>query len=73
MFWSRLSSRAENDHVLPVDRPMEKAAAYMVSAGIVAFGIWILIAGLSSGVPALWTCVALIPIVIGLVSAFGDC
>jgi hypothetical protein len=39
---------------------MEKAAAYVVSAGIVAFGVWI------------WICVALIPVVIGLLSAFGD-
>lgn len=52
---------------------MEKALAYLVAAGIVGFGVWILIAGLSSGTPALWTCVALIPIVIGLLSAFGDC
>ena len=52
---------------------MEKALAYVISAGIVGFGAWILIAGLSSGVPALWTCLALIPIAIGLLSAFGDC
>jgi hypothetical protein len=51
---------------------MEKAAAYVVSAGIVAFGAWILIAGLRSGAPVLWICVALIPVVIGLLSAFGD-
>jgi hypothetical protein len=51
---------------------MEKAAAYLISAGIIAFGIWILIAGLGSGPPALWTCVAFVPVVIGLASAFGD-
>ena len=51
---------------------MEKAAAYVVSAGIVAFGVWILIAGLRSGAPVLWSFVALIPVVIGLLSAFGD-
>ena len=52
---------------------MDKVLAYVISAGIVAFGVWILIAGLSSGAPFLWICVALIPIVIGLLSAFGDC
>ena len=51
---------------------MDKAAAYAVSALIVGFGVWILDAGLSSSVPALWICVALIPIAIGLWSAFGD-
>ena len=51
---------------------MEKAAAYAISAFIV-FGLWILIAGLglSSSVPALWICAALIPIAVGLLSAFG--
>jgi hypothetical protein len=51
---------------------MDKAAAYAISALIVGFGVWILIAGLNSSAPALWICVALIPIAIGLWSAFGD-
>jgi len=58
---------------LLLDRPMERALAYMISAGIVGFGAWIFIAGLSSSAPALWACMALIPIAIGLLSAFGEC
>jgi hypothetical protein len=50
---------------------MEKAAAYAISAFIVGFGLWILIAGLSFSAPALWICAGLIPIVVGLISAFG--
>jgi hypothetical protein len=50
---------------------MEKAVAYAVSAFIVGFGVWILIAGLSSSAPALWICLALITIAIGLMSAYG--
>jgi hypothetical protein len=50
---------------------MEKAAAYAISAFVVGFGLWFLIAGLSSSVPALWICAALIPIAVGLLSAFG--
>jgi hypothetical protein len=50
---------------------MQKAAAYAISVGLVGFGVWILIAGLSSSVPALWICLALIPITVGLLSAFG--
>ena len=49
---------------------MEKATAYAISAYIVSFGLWILIAGLNSGAPALWICAALIPIAIGLLSLF---
>lgn len=50
---------------------MEKAAAYAVSAFIIGFGLWILIAGLGSSAPVLWACGALIPIVVGLLSFFG--
>ena len=49
---------------------MEKAAAYAVSAIIVGFGLWILVAGLGSSMPTLEICVALIPIAIGLLSLF---
>lgn len=71
---ARVSGRSwiRKRECLAVGHPMEKAAAYLISAGIIAFGIWILIAGLGSGPPALWTCVAFVPVVIGLASAFGD-
>ncbi len=59
------------DPVLLEDRPMNTAVAYAISAFIVGFGLWILVAGLSSSAPGLWACVALIPILIGLISAFG--
>jgi hypothetical protein len=50
---------------------MEKVVAYAISAFLVGVGALILIAGLSSSSPALWTIVALIPITIGIASAFG--
>ena len=49
---------------------MEKALAHMISALIVGFGLWILVAGLGSSAPTLEICVALIPIAIGLLSLF---
>ncbi len=52
-------------------RPMEKALAYAISALIVGFGVWIFVAGLGSSSPALWTILGLVPIAIGLISAFG--
>ena len=51
---------------------MDKVAAYAISALIVGFGIWILVAGLSSSAAALWISIALIPLAIGLWSAFRD-
>lgn len=50
---------------------MEKALAYAISAALVGFGVLIFFAGLSSNSPALWTILALVPITIGVVSAFG--
>jgi hypothetical protein len=50
---------------------MERAIAYVISAGIVGFGVWILIVGLNTIAPAFWACASLIPIAIGLLSAFA--
>ncbi|MET4321451.1 hypothetical protein [Bradyrhizobium sp. CSS354] len=50
---------------------MEKAVAYAISAALVGIGVLILVVGLSSNSPALWVVVALVPITIGIVSAFG--
>ncbi|WP_212308025.1 hypothetical protein [Bradyrhizobium liaoningense] len=50
---------------------MEKALAYAISALIVSFGLSIFAVGLGSSSPALWAIVGLIPIAIGLMSAFG--
>lgn len=52
--------------------PMEETLAYTISAGIAGFGVWILVAGLSSGVPIFSAGAAAIPVAIGLISAFGD-
>jgi len=50
---------------------MHRAVAYAISTVIVLLGVWIIAAGVSSGSPVLWIVVGLVPIVIGLVSAFG--
>jgi hypothetical protein len=51
---------------------MEEALAYTISAAIVGFGIWVFVDGLRSGAPIALACAALIPVAIGLVSAFGE-
>ncbi len=40
---------------------MQIALAYVISLGIVGFGAWIVVAGLSSSAPAVWICLALFP------------
>ena len=54
------------------ERPMNKVFAYGISTIIVCFGLSMLIVDLSSTAPAaLWVITALIPIAIGILSAFG--
>ena len=50
---------------------MDKVAAYAISAFIIGFGPWIIVAGLSSDAPVFWFCVALVPMAVGLWSAVG--
>jgi hypothetical protein len=52
-------------------RPMDKALGYGVSGLIVGFGIWISVVGQGSASPLLWDLIALVPMVIGLASAFS--
>ena len=51
---------------------MEGALAYMVSAVLVGFGIWVFVDGMHSVAPIFTTFAALTTVTIGLVSAFGD-
>ena len=50
---------------------MDKALAYAISAIIVGFGVWSFVMGLGSSSPSLWSIVGLVPVAIGLTSAFG--
>jgi hypothetical protein len=47
---------------------MEKTAAYLISVGIIGFGLWILDTHLG---PAIWL-VGFLPVAIGLASIFGE-
>ena len=60
-----------NDPGLAVGSNMDKVAAYAISAFIIGFGLWIIVAGLSSNAPVFWFCVAFIPMVVGIWSAVG--
>jgi len=51
---------------------MQIALAYVISLGIVGFGAWIVVAGLGSSAPAVWICLALFPIAVGLLSISGE-
>jgi len=50
---------------------MDKVVAYSISAFITGFGLLILIAGQGSAASVLWDCAAIVPLAVGLLSAFG--
>jgi hypothetical protein len=54
------------------ESPMDETLAYAISAGLVGFGIWVFVVGLSSSSPILLACAALVLVATGLMSAFGD-
>jgi hypothetical protein len=50
---------------------MDKVLSFVVSVGIVAFGIWIVVSAIKAGAPLTWTAMGLLPIFVGSVSLYG--
>jgi hypothetical protein len=53
---------------------MDTLVSYLISLGLIAFGIWIIVAvaKATSGSLWVWTVVGLIPVVVGLFSLFSE-
>jgi NhaP-type Na+/H+ or K+/H+ antiporter len=53
---------------------MDTALSYLISVGLIAFGVWIVVvaAKAAPGSLLVWTLVGLIPVVIGLISLFSE-
>lgn len=53
---------------------MDTLFSYLISLGLIAFGIWIVAAAAraTSGSLLLWTIIALMPVVVGPLSLFGE-
>jgi hypothetical protein len=51
---------------------MDRALSFLISAGIVAFGIWIITYTLRSGSPLAWTLMGIFPVLVGSISFFGE-
>jgi hypothetical protein len=44
---------------------MDTALSYLISAAIIAFGVWIVVGTLTAGSPMAWTFAGLVPMVVG--------
>jgi hypothetical protein len=49
---------------------MDTALSYLISAGIIAFGIWIVVGTVTAGSPMVWTFAGLVPTVVGSISLY---
>jgi hypothetical protein len=49
---------------------MDKALSYLISAGIIAFGVWIVVGTVTTGSPPAWTLSGLLPLLIGSISLY---
>jgi hypothetical protein len=47
---------------------VDKALAYLISAGIVAFGVWIIVHAIGSDASLVWTLLGILPVLVGLIS-----
>jgi hypothetical protein len=53
-----------------VDPEMDTALSYLISAGIIAFGVWIILGTLTAGTPLAWTLLGLLPVLVGSISLY---
>jgi len=49
---------------------MDTAFSYLISAGIIAFGVWIVVGTVTAGSPMAWTFTGLVPMVVGTISLY---
>jgi hypothetical protein len=53
---------------------MDRVLSFLISVGIIAFGVWIVAVAAKAASESLfiWTLVGLIPVVVGLLSLFSE-
>jgi hypothetical protein len=49
---------------------MDTALSYLISAGIIAFGVWIVVGTVTAGSPMAWTFAGLVPVILGSISLY---
>ncbi len=49
---------------------MDATLSFLISAGIIAFGVWIVAGTVAAGSPLTWTLMGLLPVVVGSISLY---
>jgi hypothetical protein len=48
------------------------ALSFLISAGIIVFGAWIVAATIAAGLPLAWPLMGMLAVIVGLISLFGS-
>jgi len=51
---------------------MDMVLSFLISAGIIAFGVWVVVGTITAGWPLAWTIMGLFPILVGVFSLVGS-
>ncbi len=51
---------------------MDTVLSLLISAGIIAFGVWVVAGTIAAGWPLVWTLMGLLPVIVGLISLYGS-
>ena len=49
---------------------MDTTFSFLISAGIIAFGVWIVAGTIAAGSPLTWTLMGSLPVVVGFISLY---
>jgi hypothetical protein len=49
---------------------LDGAFSFLISAGIIAFGIWIVAGTIAAGLPLAWTLMGLLSVIVGSISLY---
>jgi hypothetical protein len=51
---------------------MDTALSFLISAGIIAFGVWVVAVTIAAGLPLAWPLMGMLAVIVGSMSLYGS-
>jgi hypothetical protein len=51
---------------------MDTALSFLISAGIIAFGVWVVAVTIAGGSPLAWPVMGMLAVIVGSISLYGS-
>jgi hypothetical protein len=51
---------------------MDKLLSFLISAVIIAFGVWVIAVTIAAGLPLAWPLMGMLAVIVGLLSLYGS-